>query len=171
MNSKFRKHSILSATLIVAASLTAPAFSQQQYRELRPAPDSTGFRGNAGPGMVIPIPQAGLTIGDVDQRIAETPSRQASGSLCGSAVYTPEVNRFIRQGFCQGQPILRPVNMPVEYCIRSAPGGGGDDQGGECLEYGVQNFVTYQAACPVNYSVSTTADNGSGRNYYTCVAS
>ena len=121
MKSKFRKSSILAATLIVASSLAAPAFSQQVTRELRVPIDSTSLRTTAGPGMVIPVASAVVPV-----------PQAAAGAAAGAPISGQQLRDALADGpvidglfvstfsYRTGGPIRGAIVVVSGVCISDA---------------------------------------------------
>ena len=179
MSSKFRKNSILAATLIVAASLTAPAFSQQATRELRVPIDSTSLRNTAGPGMMVPLP--GPSLSDIRALI----KTENSAATCGSVVYyvTPyAVGSFessppptvVSTEDCRGQQLLQPFVRNRARCVSdnsiAGPEGGQIGYNGcPTTAVYIEQVTEYRPSCPSGLYLTSAQNEIENRVRLTCV--
>ena len=187
MKSQFRKTSVIAATLIVAASLAAPAFSQQVTRELRVPIDSTSLRNTAGPGMIVTIPKPSLSESDVRALVRSSAPRDT----CGSVVYyrfpdaqvivqppprftLPEYQSVVSDEACQGQSLLQPTVRIRARCVADGSLAGGEGgqigyNGCPTIDIYTEEITELAPACPSGLFLTSAANQAERLTRFTCV--
>ena len=187
MKPQFRKNSILAATLIVAAVLAAPAFSQQVTRELRVPIDSTSLRTTAGPGMIVTIPKPSLSESDVRALVRSSAPRDT----CGSVVYyrfpdlqvvvqppprfdLPAYQRVVTDEARQGQSLLQPTVRVRARCVADGSLAGGEGgqigyNGCPTVDIYTEQITELAPACPSGLFLTSAVNQAERLTRFTCV--